>query len=295
MEWLVNAAATGRDSRDEASKRAGDHLVDMMCDPTLPQEARQSLTTCAATLVRLHDDEPRKRIVDHVPLELVYLVAGSEGPAERSAAKVLEDTFRPWEQMGTTARVSIHAKNRMVSEIEIDAAAQRFGMDIDVRSLEQHTERDERSLDQGGERSNRTVVLNDHGHFYAMIPCMHEGRKTFLTVDPNRNTGARSHAGWVVYGLAQDNTPNACGPIVLDLLRCLQRGESPQAGGGAALPELGELRAQVQDHFDGWNSKEPEGQQWSVAGIRATMLAEAAIPVLELNLPHVTEAPRSRL
>jgi len=285
VEWLVNAAATGADGRDAASSRALDHLVELMCDPLLPVDVRESLTTCAATLVSVQGDS-RKRIVNHVPLELVYLAARSEGPAASRAADVLDATFGDWEEMSVSPQAAgqIHAADRMVSAEEVEVAAKRFGTDLHVQPF-----------GSGTEPSDLPVVRSDGAHFYAKIRCLHEGKLSFLTVDPYQSTEADRHAGEdrdsIVYGRAQGDTPNACGPIVLDLLRSLQIGR------GATPPTRDELKIKVHKHFERWNSDahSAPGRQWAIAGLRATMLAELAPRIAPaLNAPVATGvAPRA--
>jgi hypothetical protein len=264
LEWLVNAAAAGSGNRDAASLMASNHLIGLVCDPK-SKVKKELLTEYAANLVGVNSNNDKRRLEEHVPIELAYLVAArSKGPHQKSAEKMLTDTFGAWEKLGlgSTHIPKIHAADRTVSMEEIVAGAKRFGTHLDSRKAALGT-------------PPRPVVQYSEGHFYVDIPCMHNGKLSWLTVDPYKKTHvdrhSTKHQDFVVYGDAQKDTPNACGPIVLALLTSLQTGhKDPQS-----LPTRDELRANVETHFNDWNTKLTESdRQWAVAGVRAAMLSE---------------------
>lgn len=279
MESLVKAAETGPDLHDAASKRAGDFLFDLMSDPGLPQEARQSLTTCAETLITSHDvtlrDEERdKRIEDHVPLELVNLVAASPSPVAEHAGEVIQATR--WLLVDDPSERLCHP-HRMVSSEELKNGAQSIGVTLGA---------DWRVI-RGEEASDSSHFRGDGGHFWLKLQCMHEGKKTFLTVDPAVPSTVDRHRGVepqsLVYGRAQNNTPNSCGPICLLVLKYLKDKKTllPENGDGAALsaelPTLEALKKGVTEYFTKWNSYDRDGQTWAVSGARGRMLAASPV------------------
>lgn len=254
MRQLANEALSGPNGPSRASESAGVRLADMMADPTLNPELRR----LAETMV-CEPRDPSEPIDKHVPIELVYLAAQYETEAGLIARNALQKCF------AGTEHKDLHNIDRMFEIQEIKPAADRLGLELDV---EYH------DAPLVPAAIKRPIIRYENFHFYAEIPCLHEGQPSSLTVDPYINSGVRhkdKDPRMIVFGDAQNDTPNACGALVLRLLRDL----ASETGRDSERPTSEALRLKVVKHFEDWNSEmhSASDRQLAAIGFRATMLA----------------------